>query len=102
MRLQCVCKRAAGRRRDVTSCVCVHTQEWKHDGPGRAAPAFAGGVPVVAENEGSYYSLAKQYEHKLGVDGLHFTAYNMCHGPFGRAPCTLQARRVAASVAGTV
>lgn len=30
-----------------------------------------------------YYSLAKAYEHELGVDGKHFTAYNMVAGPFG-------------------
>ena len=42
---------------------------------------------VMSESEGSYYKLVKQYSHKLGVEGLHFTACNMCYGPFGRAPC---------------
>lgn len=31
----------------------------------------------------SYYSLAKQYEHRLGEEGKHFTAYCMTVGPFG-------------------
>ena len=33
----------------------------------------------------SYYELHKKYEHKLGVDGAHFTAFNMCYGAFGGA-----------------
>ena len=40
-----------------------------------------GGVGSAA----SYYELHKKYEHKLGVDGAHFTAFNMCFGPFGGA-----------------
>ena len=40
-----------------------------------------GGVGSAA----SYYELHKNYEHKLGVDGAHFTAYNMCFGSFGGA-----------------
>jgi Bardet-Biedl syndrome 9 protein len=31
----------------------------------------------------SYYALQKCYEHNLGLDGKHFTAYNMISGPFG-------------------
>jgi PTHB1 N-terminus len=26
---------------------------------------------------------AKVYDHQLGGEGAHFTAYNMTHGPFG-------------------
>lgn len=37
------------------------------------------------ETDGSYYKLIKLYSHRLGVAGLHFTAFNMCHGPFGGA-----------------
>lgn len=32
-----------------------------------------------------YYYLSKAYHHDLGVDGLHFTAYNMTSGCFGGA-----------------
>ncbi|CAM9718937.1 unnamed protein product, partial [Choristocarpus tenellus] len=38
-----------------------------------------GGLGVKA----SYFNLVKAYEHLLGVDGGHFTAYNMVHGDFG-------------------
>lgn len=31
----------------------------------------------------AYYKMSKAYEHGLGVGGLHFTAFNMCHGNFG-------------------
>lgn len=31
----------------------------------------------------SYFKLTQRYEHLLGVDGEHFTAFNMIHGPFG-------------------
>ena len=31
----------------------------------------------------SFYSLVKQYDHMLGEEGKHFTAYNMTTGPFG-------------------
>jgi Bardet-Biedl syndrome 9 protein len=31
----------------------------------------------------NYYSLQKCYEHNLGLDGKHFTAYNMISGAFG-------------------
>jgi len=37
-----------------------------------------------AEGSGpDFLTLTKLYEHKLGIGGLHFTAYNMCAGPFG-------------------
>lgn len=31
----------------------------------------------------AYYNLGKIYEHRLGLDGKHFTAFNMIYGPFG-------------------
>lgn len=31
----------------------------------------------------SYFKLTLRYEHLLGDDGEHFTAFNMIHGPFG-------------------
>lgn len=31
----------------------------------------------------NFYKLNLVYEHELGDDGLHFTAANMCYGPFG-------------------
>ncbi|OQR87396.1 hypothetical protein ACHHYP_08896 [Achlya hypogyna] len=31
----------------------------------------------------SYFKLSKKYEHHLGLDGEHFTAFNMVTGPFG-------------------
>ncbi|DAZ95326.1 TPA: hypothetical protein N0F65_002433 [Lagenidium giganteum] len=31
----------------------------------------------------SYFKLSLRYEHLLGIDGEHFTAYNMIYGPFG-------------------
>jgi hypothetical protein len=31
----------------------------------------------------AYYNLSRLYEHRLGVHGEHFTAYNMLAGPFG-------------------
>lgn len=31
----------------------------------------------------NYYSLQKLYEHNLGIEGKHFTAYNMISGTFG-------------------
>eukprot|EP01039_Chlorochromonas_danica_P000897 gene894-978_t len=31
----------------------------------------------------NFHTLQKLYKHDLGVGGKHFTAYNMCHGPFG-------------------
>jgi hypothetical protein len=34
-------------------------------------------------SKASYYVLEKLYEHDLGLEGKHFTAYNMTHGPFG-------------------
>ena len=35
-------------------------------------------------NEGtSYYILEKHYEHALGIDGEHFSVFNMCSGIFG-------------------
>ncbi|OQR94210.1 hypothetical protein THRCLA_08223 [Thraustotheca clavata] len=33
----------------------------------------------------SYFKLTKKYEHHLGIDGEHFTAYNMTFGHFGGA-----------------
>jgi len=30
-----------------------------------------------------YYNLSRLYEHRLGIHGEHFTAYNMLAGPFG-------------------
>jgi hypothetical protein len=38
-----------------------------------------GGVGVSA----AFFKLTKVYDHSLGVAGLHFTAFNMTHGPFG-------------------
>ena len=34
----------------------------------------------------THHVLTMQYMHRLGVDGEHFTAFNMCVGPFGFAP----------------
>ena len=31
----------------------------------------------------NYHSMRKCYEHNLGLDGKHFTAFNMISGPFG-------------------
>lgn len=31
----------------------------------------------------NFYSMKKLYEHDLGLDGKHFTAYNMVSGSFG-------------------
>ena len=31
----------------------------------------------------AYYTLSKVYDHHLGMDGKHFTAFGMIHGPFG-------------------
>ena len=45
---------------------------------------------VQAESDGSYYKLLLQYSHKLGAEGLHFTAANFCYGPFGHPSCTSQ------------
>ena len=33
----------------------------------------------------SYFKLHKNFEHRLGIDGEHFTAYNMVTGPFGNS-----------------
>ena len=45
-------------------------------------------VDASASGEGGgqeqYHALTTQYAHKLGVDGEHFTAFNMVIGPFGR------------------
>jgi hypothetical protein len=30
-----------------------------------------------------FYKITLSYQHELGEEGLHFTAANMCHGPFG-------------------
>ncbi|ETV90279.1 hypothetical protein H310_14908, partial [Aphanomyces invadans] len=34
----------------------------------------------------SYFKLTKKYEHPLGLDGEHFTAFNMTMGGFGKSP----------------
>ncbi|KAJ0412357.1 hypothetical protein ATCC90586_009547 [Pythium insidiosum] len=31
----------------------------------------------------NYFRITQRYEHRLGIDGEHFTAFNMIHGPFG-------------------
>lgn len=31
----------------------------------------------------NYYNIAKKFSHQLGVDGEHFTSFNMVTGPFG-------------------
>lgn len=31
----------------------------------------------------AYYELSKLYQHRLGIQGEHFTAFNMLFGPFG-------------------
>ncbi|RLN65427.1 hypothetical protein BBJ28_00019046, partial [Nothophytophthora sp. Chile5] len=33
----------------------------------------------------SYFKITLRYEHLLGIDGEHFTAYNFIYGPFGAA-----------------
>jgi Bardet-Biedl syndrome 9 protein len=38
---------------------------------------------AVKDDRVSYYSLRKLYLHDLGLDGKHFTAFNMSYGPFG-------------------
>jgi Bardet-Biedl syndrome 9 protein len=35
------------------------------------------------EGRANYHQLTKFYEHNLGLEGKHFTAYNMTSGPFG-------------------
>ncbi|KAE9037122.1 hypothetical protein PR003_g6298 [Phytophthora rubi] len=40
-----------------------------------------GGTGVAA----SYFKITLRYEHLLGIDGEHFTAYNFIYGPFGSA-----------------
>lgn len=37
------------------------------------------------DGKANYHSMRKAYEHNLGVEGKHFTAYNMISGPFGNA-----------------
>ncbi|KAF0691828.1 Aste57867_17017 [Aphanomyces stellatus] len=34
----------------------------------------------------SYFKLTRKYEHPLGIDGEHFTAFNMITGRFGNSP----------------
>lgn len=36
----------------------------------------------------SYFKVVLRYEHRLGIDGEHFTAYNMIYGPFGSGGST--------------
>ena len=47
--------------------------------------------PMIAGNKNgrvSYYSLRRAYSHELGgVEGRHFTAYNMMTGSFGAGGC---------------
>ena len=45
------------------------------------------GTPSLGQVDGkaNYHSMRKAYEHNLGVEGKHFTAYNMISGPFGNA-----------------
>lgn len=38
-----------------------------------------GGAGMAA----SYFKITLRYEHLLGIDGEHFTAYNFIYGPFG-------------------
>ncbi|KAG7380834.1 hypothetical protein PHYPSEUDO_006727 [Phytophthora pseudosyringae] len=38
-----------------------------------------GGTGMAA----SYFKITLRYEHLLGIDGEHFTAYNFIYGPFG-------------------
>ncbi|KAL4110143.1 hypothetical protein PRIC1_001836 [Phytophthora ramorum] len=40
-----------------------------------------GGTGMAA----SYFKITLRYEHLLGIDGEHFTAYNFIYGPFGSA-----------------
>jgi hypothetical protein len=41
-------------------------------------------VPKGSKAEkATFYMLEKQFENDLGVDGMHFTAFNMVCGPFG-------------------
>lgn len=40
-------------------------------------------LSAVKDDRVSYYSLRKLYLHDLGIDGRHFTAYNMTFGAFG-------------------
>lgn len=37
------------------------------------------------EGKANYHVMRKAYEHVLGIEGKHFTAYNMTSGPFGGA-----------------
>lgn len=38
-----------------------------------------------AGGKAAYYTFTKIYHHDLGMDGKHFTAFNMIYGPFGGA-----------------
>lgn len=38
---------------------------------------------MSASGRVNYYTLTKLYEHRLGEEGKHFTAFNMTSGPFG-------------------
>ena len=40
-----------------------------------------GGTGISA----NYFTLIKSYEHPLGINGEHFTAFNMTSGSFGHA-----------------
>lgn len=37
----------------------------------------------MKDGRANYYSMHKAYQHDLGIDGKHFTAYNMSSGLFG-------------------
>ena len=40
-------------------------------------------LQVAGADKGGYHTLEKAYEHELGVDGKHFSAFNMASGAFG-------------------
>ena len=40
-------------------------------------------VQNSTDSNDGYHVLEKSYEHELGIDGQHFTAFNMTSGPFG-------------------
>jgi Bardet-Biedl syndrome 9 protein len=40
-------------------------------------------LQLVGAEKGGYHVLEKSYEHELGIDGRHFSAFNMSSGSFG-------------------